>query len=183
MLDPRSRWRLTAIVLVLALMLLAAALPSPARAKLVHLEAVLSGSNEVPPNASLATGFAEVVVDDVFNAIDVSLTFADLAAPATAAHIHAPAPPGVNAAVIIPFTGFPNTTSGTYDHTFIAIADIDIAFMLSGLSYVNIHNSLFPGGEIRGQLEVVPVPPSLLLLGSGLAGLAGLRRKLWRNPA
>lgn len=172
-----------AIASLLALALVAVVLPSPVRAASIHLEALLSGANEVPPNASPATGFAEVIVDDVFNAIDVSLTFADLVAPATAAHIHGPAPPGVNAAVIIPFTGFPNTTSGTYDHRFIAISDIDIAFMLTGLSYVNIHDAIFPGGEIRGQLKVVPSPASLLLLGSGLAGLAGMRKKFWRNPA
>jgi hypothetical protein len=162
------------------------ALPTPARATVIHLQAVLSGLSEVPPNASPASGLADVFVDDLFMAIDVAITFADLVAPTTAAHIHAPAPPGENAPVIVNFTtaGFPlGVTSGSYDHAFIGLADIEIAFMLAGLSYVNIHSSAFPGGEIRGQLEVVPIPASLLLLGSGLAGLAGMSRKFWRNPA
>jgi hypothetical protein len=47
-----------------------------------------------------------------------------------------------------------------------------------GRAYFNIHSTLYPGGEIRGFL-VAPAPATLLLFGTGLAGLAGtrLRRK------
>ena len=185
MLDHCSRWRLTAIVLALALILVATALPTPARATLFHLTASLSGANEVPPNASTATGFADVMLDDVSNLIDVHLTFSNLLAPTTGATLNAPAPPGVEASDIIDFSSFDfplGVTSGSYDHVFVGLLDTDIIFIRTGLSYINIHNATFPGGEIRGQLEV-PVPASLLLLGPGLAGLAGLKRKFWRNPA
>ena len=46
-------------------------------------------------------------------------------------------------------------------------------------SYLNIHTTSFPGGEIRGIL-VTPEAGTLLLLS---AGLAGLGRRLWRKRA
>jgi hypothetical protein len=49
--------------------------------------------------------------------------------------------------------------------------------MNNGTAYTNIHNAEFPGGEIRGQITPTPEPGTLLLLGTGAAGMASLVRR------
>jgi hypothetical protein len=51
--------------------------------------------------------------------------------------------------------------------------------LLSGDWYVNVHTLDFPGGEIRGQVIVnpVPIPAAAWLFGSGLIALFGIARR------
>ena len=46
-----------------------------------------------------------------------------------------------------------------------------------GQTYLNIHSSTFPNGEIRGFLTPVPEPATMLLVGGVLFGLARTKRK------
>jgi hypothetical protein len=55
------------------------------------------------------------------------------------------------------------------------INDTQEADLLAGLWYVNIHSSVFPGGEIRGQ--VVPEPTTICLLGLGGLLLSRSRKR------
>jgi hypothetical protein len=55
-----------------------------------------------------------------------------------------------------------------------------MAELIDELYYVNIHSTFRPGGEIRGQIVVVPEPAGFALVGLGLVALgtaARLRRR------
>ena len=112
----------------------------------------------------------------------VQTNFSGLLAGVTAAHIHAPtAVPGTGTAGVatsVPtFPGFPSgVTAGTYDRTFDMLLSSSYnpsfvtnnggttasafaalrAAISAGRAYLNIHSSMFPGGEIRGFLNLCP---------------------------
>ncbi len=165
----------------------ALALASPAIAVTTVYTATLSGPNESPPNTSLATGSALVSLDDVALSVAVHVTFADLAASATAGHIHcctSVAGTGT-VGVFLGFTGFPAATTGTYDNSF-TLSGSSFSTLLAGIdagkAYVNLHNSVYPDGEIRGFLAPVPEPETyaLMLVGLAVVGAATRRRSMRR---
>ena len=135
-------------------------------ANTILFEASLDGPQDA--TASPAIGFGSVVLDDVAHTITVNESWTGLSAPATASHIHGPAAPGSNAAVIFPFSNVPSVISGSIPQQSFSISDAQIAQLEAGLDYFNVHSSLFPGGEIRGQIRAVPDS------GAGMAGLLTL---------
>lgn len=173
----------------LALSLLLVAATSPAMAAMITATASLDGSQEVPPNASPASGTATFTFDDVTGAYDFVLDVVDLdafainASVAGGIHIHE-APAGSNGPIVIPVaddrTSLIVPEFGVF--TFAAegvVDDVDQIrnALLAGNLYINVHTEEFPGGEIRGQLAVVPVPGGFLLFGSALIGLLGISRR------
>ena len=122
---------------------------------------LLSGDSQVPPVASAATGMGTLGLEG--SNLTYHLTFSGLSAPATGAHIHAPASATNTAPVSIPFS-VPPVTAGTISGTASLTAD-QVADLVSGMAYVNIHTANNPGGEIRGQ--IVPLHITTTLTGSG----------------
>lgn len=185
-------------ILLTGPLVLALVLAIPTHADTITYTATLLGSNEVPPTGSPATGSAIFTLTG--NLLSINESFSGLTAPASAAHIHCCGPVGVNEPVAVPFTPFPNTTSGTfmttvdlsltgtYTSAFIALEGGTVGLaeaalitaLNSGNAYANIHDANFPGGEIRGQIAVLtPEPGTFLLLGTGMIGLMqAVRRKI-----
>ena len=116
--------------------------------RVMEFRTPLSGSAQVPPNSSTATGMAEARFDRQTQQLTWTVTHAGLSGPVTGAHIHGPAVPGSNAPVLIPFAdpgASPITGSAQLTPT-------QATQLVSGLLYVNLHTAAHPGGEIRGQL-------------------------------
>lgn len=173
--------------------LFASLILTPAQAAILDFKAVLLGSNEVSPNGSPASGTADLVLNDATRMLTITETFSDLSSPATAAHIHCCTSPGSAAPVVLPFSGFPAATSGTFTHTY----DLStllfpggltetsfIAGLEAGLAYVNIHDATFPAGEIRGQLIAsVPEPSTWAMMILGFAGVGFIVYRRKSKPA
>ncbi len=162
---------------MLQTVLFLALVTSSANATILTYNVSLTGSQSVPMNVTSATGSATVIVDDVLDTVSVDMSFTGLiGGDASAAHIHCCVATDANAPVVIPFTGFPNTTSGTYSNTFTGVSVDNITGIEAGTAYINIHNATFPGGEIRGDiLAAAPEPGSISLLALAIGALGTLR--------
>jgi hypothetical protein len=60
----------------------------------------------------------------------------------------------------------PGTATGTFSGNG-ALTAAQVADVLAGKGYVNVRSTVFPSGEIRGQLVAVPEPATIGLLGGG----------------
>lgn len=165
--------------------------------------ATITFASPLGPEAVGATGSGDVTVtyDDVARTLAISATFSGLSGTTTVAHIHCcTGTPGTGTigVAVTPGTlplfpaGVSNgaysttldlTQAGTYTGGFLTAGGGTpagaeaalLAGMLAGRAYFNVHSSTFGGGEIRGFLQQVPEPASLVLL--GLAGVAGAWRR------
>ncbi len=133
----------------------------------------LAGENEVPPVDTEAQGQAKVREGAGGTELDFKLNVANIE-NVTQSHIHCGAS-GVNGPVVVFLFGFISggvtvngiLAQGTIDASDViprpdsaacpgGVADLDDlrAKIASGDAYVNVHTVQFPGGEVRGQLQL-----------------------------
>lgn len=109
--------------------------------------ATLSGTEEVPPVSTKASGKSTIAVADD-KSISGTVTISDMTA--TAAHIHQGVK-GKNGPVIIPLT---KTSEKVFTVPANAkLTEAQLAAYKAGNLYINVHSAAYPNGEIRAQLK------------------------------
>jgi len=145
----------------LAAIVLVAAIPLPALADTVEFGARLKPSQEVPPANSDGDGEVEFKLRG--DSIRFNLEWDDLTSDVVAAHIHC-APTGENGPIGVTMLMGTQDSDGRIRSSFTTpdagntcgwttLGDV-VGAVLDGDAYVNVHTTMFPGGEIRGQLKI-----------------------------
>jgi len=115
-----------------------------------YLAGNLSGTQEVPANASPAKGTVIVTYNTETNLFQLAGDYQHLTDSVTSASLWYAGPGIVGDSVILPLT-----TTGDSTGTITASATLNQIFednLLMGGLYVNVYSKAFPGGEIRAQL-------------------------------
>ena len=153
---------------------------TPTPPKLVNFSATLTPASEpaVVGNPT-GSGTFKATLDTVTNVFTYNVQFSGLTSTVILGHIHGPFTPGgtaTQAGVILnfdpavtpgaTFVGLNTATSGsatgtvtlTPATTFTATINGDSLkkLLLAGMTYANIHTTTNKGGEIRGQIAIVP---------------------------
>jgi hypothetical protein len=152
------------------------AVPSQAKATLVTYLLTMDGAQEVPGGTGDPNGTAmgTIDIDDSNGMISWNFTYADIDTPLSAMHIHN-APVGSEAG---PFVDLGVGTSGGAGTliSFTTTSTANAAAIISNPTdyYINIHNTPFPDGAVRGQLGVAVPEPSAFLFGGVIATAAAV---------
>lgn len=164
----KNRTRL--IVLAVALMMVFA-LPTTAFASKKLYKARLTTGAELHDVIDSRASGSMVLSTNQDGTMRFMLSVRNLSGNATSAHIHAPADVDQNAGAVITLCGSGPTpaifaTCDTVDGSLVLSGDFNGSFLMgsgmtaaeffsalsNGLAYVNVHTSLNPAGETRGQL-------------------------------
>ncbi|UOQ78466.1 CHRD domain-containing protein [Hymenobacter sp. 5516J-16] len=113
----------------------------------VQLTGTLDGKQEVGPNNSTATGNMTGNYNKTTRVLTYTVTYQGVTP--TMGHIHR----GAAGTTGDPFLAFSNVTTSPITGTS-TLSESDAALLLSGQTYVNLHTSAFPGGEIRGKVTL-----------------------------
>ena len=112
-----------------------------------NFAATINGASETPVNASTATGKATFTYNPNTYVLSGSVSFNGFTP--TAAHIHKGA---VGTAGDVVFALGSSMLTSPVSFTSLPLTTAQQANLMANLYYVNFHSTLFPAGEIRGQL-------------------------------
>lgn len=132
----------------------------------------LTGDAERPPVDTPGSGTATVTFDTTTREISISGSYSNLTSNVSGAHLHGLADADSNAGILFGLS-VDGGQSGNFSGSGTLSAN-DFDGFMNDLTYINLHTTTNPGGEIRGQV-VIPEPTS------GFAALAAggllLRRR------
>lgn len=117
----------------------------------------LTGAQEVPAVATSGSGTAVLTYNTETKVITYKITWklGSATSTTTMMHFHGAEDggPTKNSGVQIPITGFSTGSSGKFSGSTVPLTDAQEDQLLHGKWYVNIHSSVSPGGEIRGNIN------------------------------
>ncbi len=153
---------------LLSILFFLLAISNFAQASIINLVSEIDGVQAGFPNSG-GSGSAAMTFDDITNKLTWGVEWSGLIGNVTVAHFHGPASPGKSAGIQVPIDVNSNPAVGMA-----TLDDIQESDLLEGLWYINIHSDFAPLGEIRGQVNVVPLPAAIWFFGAGLFGLIGM---------
>jgi hypothetical protein len=162
-----------------------AAMSLPAGASTVTFDANLDGLQESPPNVSPGFGLLDGTLTGSSGSFVFTIdgTYSGILGGLTSAAIQNAAP-GSNGSTVFPITTASfGATSGTFSGTWrfddatFPLTDAQAINIQQGNEYVNLRSSVFPSGEIRGQILAVPEPATAMMLTIASSSLMLRRRR------
>ena len=110
-----------------------------------------SGSQEIPTNTSTGTATITGSFNKSTNSLSYTINWTGMTNVLTVAHFHGPASPTETAGPLVDITIGTNGVSGSAAGT-VTVTDAVETALLTGKIYYNLHTTLYPNGEVRGQV-------------------------------
>lgn len=112
--------------------------------------AQISSADNTSYTPSDAEGLGEFELDLATLTLSWKVTWSKLSSPVKSVHLHAPAQPAANGAMMLDLApkGLVSPATGSAQLT-----DAQVEYLLIGWAYVLISTAKYPNGEARGQLE------------------------------